>query len=270
MKGGVALVFIGVLTPPALGFSLAPCGATSHALVRPSLARSSSPLLMGKGRKRKKKPAATSASASQQQQQQQQQPPSPQAQAAAQVPDQPLMAIPPPQVPDEPLMAIPPPTSVPSTEASAGVSPPPPLPTAFDDAMATPLGGMPEGFVPPPPRPQEDIDDLPPIEPLAIADEPKLSLPSFGEYKLGPPKAPPPETGGSKLPKINQGRSYADELLKKEEKPFMERLVFGLAWAGIFFLIAVEIFINSPAFPVVKPIILNFLGDGTDYNDASL
>jgi len=152
---------------------------------------------------------------------------------------------------------------------------PPPAP-----AMATPEPVMPtpEPMMPTPPQPLEipppataavdDFDDvaLPALEPLQLdLDESKVKLPSFDEYKRGPPKPVPSSTSyTSKLPSINQGRSVYDDLPEKEEKPPLEKLVFGLTWGGIFFLIAVEIFINTPWFQQVKPAILNFLSDGAN------
>ena len=49
---------------------------------------------------------------------------------------------------------------------------------------------------------------------------------------------------------------------RSQETPFLEKWVFRLTWAGIFSLVFIEIFVNSPAFQTVKPAILNFLGDG--------
>jgi len=104
---------------------------------------------------------------------------------------------------------------------------------------------------------------LPDLEPLAFPDEPKMRLPTFDEYKRGPSKPPPPKSGAyqSKLPAINQGRPAFE--VDKEEKPLFERVVFGLAWGGVFFLVAVELFVSSPLFAQVKPTILRFLGDGS-------
>ena len=93
--------------------------------------------------------------------------------------------------------------------------------------------------------------------------KPKLKLPTFAEYSKGPAKPPPPTivpppNYASKLPSINQGRSVYDmveEQAKAEESPLIERVVFGLATAGIAFLIIVEIVINSPLMENIKPIL---------------
>ena len=281
-----------VVVALALSVSSAAALAPSRCLLtRPaSVVRTSPPLLMAK-KKKKGAPKKTESSASA----------VPEQPLMAIPPEEPLAAVPSQQAQPSPSAAafVPPPplpaddglppgwyTAVdPATSATYYVSPsgetswtpPPPQPPAPTAS-----------FVPPPPLPADDFmpigggggqftpmpssaepEALPDLEPLAIADEPKLRLPTFSDYSKGPAKPPPPASGQyqSKLPGINQGRSYADELLEKEKKPFMEELVFGLAWKGIFFLVAVEIFINTPAFQTVKPIILNFLGDGTAYND---
>jgi hypothetical protein len=108
-------------------------------------------------------------------------------------------------------------------------------------------------------------DELPELSPLVYdLDEPKQDLP-MGPSS-GPPRTPASadESSGfsSKLPSINQGRS-AYEMAEKEEKPLFERLVFGLSIGGIAFLVFVEIFINTPLFQQVKPVILNMMGDGS-------
>jgi len=95
-----------------------------------------------------------------------------------------------------------------------------------------------------------------------ISDEPKLKLPSFDSYSRGPPKPPPPASAGllgsykSKLPSINEGSKYEAE--PEEEKPLFEKLVFRITYVGLAVLVLIEIFINSPAFQAVKPVILRF------------
>lgn len=44
------------------------------------------------------------------------------------------------------------------------------------------------------------------------------------------------------------------------QSPF-ERLVTRGTWIGIGFLVGVEIFINTPLFQEIKPVILKFLDD---------
>ena len=143
---------------------------------------------------------------------------------------------PPAEVPSVPLMDLPPP---------ADAMPPLDLadaPAAFDAA--------------------DDDEPLPELTPLELdLDESKVALPSFDDYKKGPPKpAPPTGSYESKLPSINPGRSPYDDLPQKDEQAPFEKLVFNLTYVGIAFLIAVEIFINTPAFQQVKPVILKLTG----------
>lgn len=115
-----------------------------------------------------------------------------------------------------------------------------------------------------------DDDPLPALDPLELdLDETKMKLPTFDEYRKGPAKQLPTDGGSyvSKLPGINQGRSAYDDVMerkKEDEKPPLEKLVFNLTWFGIAFLVAVEIFINTPWFQQIKPAILNFLADGAN------
>jgi len=95
---------------------------------------------------------------------------------------------------------------------------------------------------------------------------PALKLPSFDEYSKGPSK-PLPESNDafqSKLKPINPGKSLYEQygIEEPEETPFLEKWVFKLTWGGIFTLVFIEIFINTPVFQQIKPAILNFLGDG--------
>ncbi len=108
----------------------------------------------------------------------------------------------------------------------------------------------------------EDAPALPPTpqaEDTIVVDEPKLDLPTFDDFaRKGDAPKLPPSGFQSKLPTINQGRSpYAG--YEKEEKPLFERVITRITWGGIFVLVAIEIFINTPAFQQVKPAILKFL-----------
>ncbi len=112
----------------------------------------------------------------------------------------------------------------------------------------------------------EGQEELPRYDggPLPYGDgTPALSLPSFDDYKRGPPKPLPADDGAfrSKLTPINPGKPLYDAV-EKEEKPFLEKWVFRLTWGGIIVLVAIEIFINTPLFAQVRPIILQFIGDG--------
>ena len=169
---------------------------------------------------------------------------------------------PPPAAADMPIMAVPPPpANVPVPIATPPMATPPP-------ADMAPLSQPPPPLSQPPPMDYGspaayDDDELPAFdEPLAYADEPKMKLPTFSEYNLGPAKAAPPADFAykSKLPSINQGRPVY-EAEAKEEKPLFEKIIFNLAWAGIAFLVFVEIFVNSPLFPEVKPAVLKLMGD---------
>ena len=71
----------------------------------------------------------------------------------------------------------------------------------------------------------------------------------------GPP--PTPERS-SKLPPINPGVNPYEAELEPEKTPF-EKLIFNGTWVAIFFLVAVEIFINTPLFQQIQPAVLNFL-----------
>ena len=111
----------------------------------------------------------------------------------------------------------------------------------------------------------EDVPAVPPSPPppqaedVIVVDEPKLNLPTFDDFAR-PSDASKPSPSGfqSKLPSINQGRSPY-EGYEKEEKPLFERVITRITWGGIFVLVAIEIFINTPAFQQVKPAILTFL-----------
>ena len=70
----------------------------------------------------------------------------------------------------------------------------------------------------------------------------------------------------SKLPAINPGQKRVYEA---EEKPPIEKFVFNLTWAGIAFLVLVEIFINTPLFQTVKPVVLGFMGDDSGAKAAA-
>ena len=70
----------------------------------------------------------------------------------------------------------------------------------------------------------------------------------------------------SKLPAINPGQKRVYEA---EEKPPIEKFVFNLTWAGIAFLVLVEIFINTPLFQTVKPAVLGFMGDDSGAKAAA-
>lgn len=165
---------------------------------------------------------------------------------------------------------------VPAAAATAPPPPqPPPLPPVEAEYSTTSLPLM---STPPPadaapmaargaaPPPAADFDDepLPALEPLQLdLDESKQALPSFEQYKRGPPKPMPAagSTYASKLPSINQGKSIYDQLPEKDEKTPFEKFIFRSTWAGIALLIGVEIFINTPLFQEVKPVILRFLAD---------
>lgn len=153
-----------------------------------------------------------------------------------------------------PVAAPPPPSAfqAPPPLESALMSTPPPADAALPREAFAPAADFGE--------------PLPDLEPLQLSlDESKQALPSFEEYKRGPPK-PVPTSGSymSKLPSINPGRSPYDDLPQKDEKPPFESFVFGLTIAGIAFLIFIEIFINSPVFQQVKPFILKLLGNDVD------
>ena len=45
--------------------------------------------------------------------------------------------------------------------------------------------------------------------------------------------------------------------------------MFNLTWAGIAFLVLVEIFINTPLFQTVKPAVLGFMGDDSGAKAAA-
>ena len=233
-----SLFFLGT----AAGFSV--LSASHRSLRRPHLELDTQPLRrlghisMKKGRPKKNKQSKGAPAAA---------PTAPPASPA--IPSEPLMATP----PQEPLMATPP-------AAAAYVPPPPADAYTPPPADAAPLGGD-GGFREP--LPSTSAGELPDLDPLEIPDEPKLRLPSFSDYARGPGKPlPPPDSGyASKLPSINQGRP-AFEVEEKEQKPTLERVVFGLSTGGIAFLIFVEIFINSPVFPTVRPFILNLIGAG--------
>ena len=183
-------------------------------------------------------------------------------------------------MPDEPL-----PLMVPEDE-------PPPLFAAEDEPalMDAPPPSASGGGLALPPRPLS-IDagaPLPEIDAeLPFGDEPKMRLPSFSDSRSGGgadasrlPSLPSlpfsgvvggggrdadpaaDASGGykSKLSPINPGKPLYD--VDENEKPLFERIVFGLSIGGIAFLIFVEIFINTPLFQQVKPVILNILGGG--------
>ena len=186
---------------------------------------------------------------------------------------------------DMPLMSIPPPSDVKPVTAGAIL---PTLqagweqyvdPATGDPYYVNPAGestwDRPTAPLPAPPPPV--AGDLPPPEAsdfmpsfdggLPFGNEPtedggpKLSLPSFEEYSRGPAK-PVPKPGAqyeSKLAPINPGNSNIE--LPTEETLF-EKTIYRLTWGGIISLVLIEIFINTPAFQAVKPVILNFLGDG--------
>ena len=113
---------------------------------------------------------------------------------------------------------------------------------------------------------QEDEEELPRFDGglLPFGDgRPALSLPSFDDYKRGPAKPLPADDGSfrSKLTPINPGKPLFDAA-EKVEKPFVEKWVTKITWGGIFVLVAIEIFINTPLFQQVRPVVLQFLGDG--------
>lgn len=159
-------------------------------------------------------------------------------------------------------------TGVSQWEAPEAPAPAPaPVPAtafAFDapTTMAGSAGGA-AGF-------DEENEELPRFDGglLPFGDGmPKLSLPSFDDYKKGPKKELPADDDDryrSKLTPINQGKSLYEEygIEEPEEKPFLEKWVFRLTWGGIFFLVFIEIFINTPVFQQIRPAILNFLADG--------
>ena len=108
-----------------------------------------------------------------------------------------------------------------------------------------------------------DDGGLPDLEPLELdLDDRKQALPSFEEYSKGPKKPVPTRAPyQSKLPGINQGVSIYDQLEEKDKQGPLEKLVFRLSWAGIIFLVLIEIFINSPLFPQVRPYLQRFYSD---------
>jgi len=87
-------------------------------------------------------------------------------------------------------------------------------------------------------------------------DRPRLEFPSFPRFGSDAPAEVEEDRFASKLPAISQGRkSEAPE----DTTPPVEKLVFTLTYVGIGTLIAIEVFINTPAFQEIKPAILNFL-----------
>jgi len=91
---------------------------------------------------------------------------------------------------------------------------------------------------------------------------PAGSLPSQDEYDRRAVPKPPPTTGEyvSKLPSINAGKPDYYEV-DDGKSPF-ERLVTKITWIGIFTLVGIEIFINTPAFQQIKaPINRFFAGE---------
>jgi len=84
---------------------------------------------------------------------------------------------------------------------------------------------------------------------IIIEDEPLANLPDIsGRAVVGAPESPDFK---SKLPPINPGAPGF--VAEEKEKPVFEQIIFKITWAGIFFLIGVEIFINTPLFQKVKP-----------------
>lgn len=163
----------------------------------------------------------------------------------------PMPAAPPPAAPPSPAMDLPLMTTPPPSDA---LLPPDVAGAAASDSSI----GSSSSFAS-----DDDDEPLPALEPLELdLDETKVALPSFDEYKKGPSKPMPTKKSyESKLPSINQGRSPYDDLPQDDKTP-LEKLVFGLAWGGIFFLVAVEIFVNTPFFSeTAKPAILKFLAD---------
>ena len=59
-------------------------------------------------------------------------------------------------------------------------------------------------------------------------------------------------------------------MYEAEEKPPIEKFVFNLTWAGIAFLVLVEIFINTPLFQTVKPVVLGFMGDDSGASSGAV
>ena len=116
-----------------------------------------------------------------------------------------------------------------------------------------------------------------------LSEPPPFELPSFeppgsggdggglggllgGLLGGGDAEAPPAAEADSKLPAINPGQKRVYEA---EEKPPIEKFVFNLTWAGIAFLVLVEIFINTPLFQTVKPAVLGFMGDDSGAKAAA-
>ena len=270
-------------------------GAHQRSLIRPALRPSPAAVTMlaGKKKKKKKKSKPSGGGAAS---------PSP---AAPDVPTPMLVpddvvapaafAAPPPPPPPPPA----PPTRGPSPYAPAGADavaddgalddgePTPTLDLGLlsmvEDESANPLPSLAEldrrraaagdgsGGLPPPPAASE-------LEP------PPFELPSFelpggggdggglggllgGLLGGGDAAAPPPAAeADSKLPAINPGQKRVYEA---EEKPPIEKFVFNLTWAGIAFLVLVEIFINTPLFQTVKPAVLGFMGDDSGAKAAA-
>ena len=144
-----------------------------------------------------------------------------------------------------------------------------PLPSLAELDRRRAAAGDGSGGLPPPPAASE-------LEP------PPFELPSFelpgggdggglggllGGLLGGGAEAPPPAAeADSKLPAINPGQKRVYEA---EEKPPIEKFVFNLTWAGIAFLVLVEIFINTPLFQTVKPVVLGFMGDDSGAKAAA-
>ena len=146
-----------------------------------------------------------------------------------------------------------------------------PLPSLAELDRRRAAAGDGSGGLPPPPAASE-------LEP------PPFELPSFelpggggeggglggllgGLLGGGDAEAPPPAAeADSKLPAINPGQKRVYEA---EEKPPIEKFVFNLTWAGIAFLVLVEIFINTPLFQTVKPVVLGFMGDDSGAKAAA-
>jgi len=235
----------------ATALTLSPSAVARLSPARTPVARTSPPLLMGKGRKKKGNKANG---------------PSPEAAAAPAVPPPPPPpSTPPPAQPLSPAVAaydiaasVPPPDIPPPTEPPPQYALSEPLmavpPPADASPLAVPVGGA-----------GGSDEALPQIDELPYADEPKFRLPSFEDSLRGPPKPPPPSASyESRLPSINQGKPDYDLGGEPEKTPF-EKLIFRSAWAGIIFLVLIEIFINTPVFQQVKPTILSLVGSGGDY-----
>jgi len=176
-------------------------------------------------------------------------------QIAVEVPTE-AAAPPAPVAPAVPQEAMPtmeaPPVPFPLLVDDAPPAPPAPRPPSrYAQGMDMPTADMGEVEVP-----QADLSLLSRVE-----EAPATRLPSFDDFLRKSSSAPaqPDDGFASKLPAINQGKPGYIE--RDDGKSPFERFITRGTWTAIFILVAIEIFINTPAFQQLKPIVLKFLGD---------